>query len=79
MALGPEVDNKRTGGLNPVMKGKISAYSHDVKAGVIEGSDGQPYYFALKNWRSETRPRQDCRVEFIEEGRNVIEVREDNS
>ena len=46
------------------MKGKVTAYSSAVNAGVIKGDDGKDYQFNHRQWRGRELPANKQSVNF---------------
>ncbi len=46
------------------MKGKVTAYSAAVNAGVIKGEDGKDYQFTRRQWRDKEYPTSKQTVTF---------------
>lgn len=56
------------------MKGKIAAYSDDVNAGTIIGTDNRTYIFSLKSWAGAGEPVAGLDVSFVIEGDRAVSV-----
>jgi cold shock CspA family protein len=46
------------------MKGRVTAYSPSVNAGLIKGADGNDYQFHHKDWQNEDPPSLHQEVKF---------------
>ncbi len=48
-----------------IIKGKVLAYSDDVNAGIIDGSDGRQYPFSASEWLASSKPTSNMAVVFM--------------
>jgi hypothetical protein len=56
------------------MKGKVTAYSISVNAGIIKGDDGNDYQFNQRQWRDHKLPMNNQSVTFDNNSNQAQEV-----